>query len=104
MRKKKDITIKGKGRRNMEDIHKSFATNLESLEVFVANLAPVAEKHDKAIRESVEKFAERIMEIIGVPEGGADKQKLRETLEQKSPKQLKQMSDEIAILLDTYQR
>jgi len=62
-------------------IHGSFTTNTESLEAFVNNVAPIAEKHDKATRKKLDKFTKGIFKILGLPKGKIDKRKQKQVVE-----------------------
>lgn len=62
-------------------IRASFRTNIESLEAFVNIVAPIAEKHDKATREKLDKFAKGIHQIFGLSEGRIGKSKIKQVAE-----------------------
>ena len=62
-------------------IHGSFTTNTESLEAFVNNVAPIAEKHDKATRKKLDKFTKGIYKIFGLPKGKIDQRKRKQAVE-----------------------
>ena len=62
-------------------IHGSFTRNLESLEAFINNVAPIAEKHDKATRKKLDKFAKQIFKIFRLPKGKIDKRKRKQVVE-----------------------
>ena len=76
-------------------IHSSFTTNIESLEAFVNNVAPIAEKHDKAIdkvtRGKLVKFAKGIRKIFGVKKGKIDKRKRKQLIEGMTEDQVSQI-------------
>jgi hypothetical protein len=74
-------TKKEKEQLDFSKIHGSFTTNTESLEAFVNNVAPIAEKHDKATREKLNKFTKGIFKIFGLPKGKIDKRKRKQVVE-----------------------
>jgi hypothetical protein len=69
---------KEKEQLDFKKVHVSFVTNLEGLEAFVKNVSPIAEKHDKATREKLDKFAKGIFKIFGLPKGKIGKRKLKQ--------------------------
>jgi len=72
---------KKKEQLDFEKIHDSFVTNLEGLEAFVKNVSPIAEKHDKATREKLDKFTKGIFKIFGLPKGKIDQRKRKQVVE-----------------------
>jgi hypothetical protein len=86
---------KKKEQLKFEKIHSSFTTNTESLEAFVNNVAPIAEKHDKATgeatREKLVKFAKGIRKIFGVNNGKLDKKKRKQLIEGMTEDQVSQI-------------
>ena len=68
-------TKKKKEQLNFEDIHGSFTRNLESLEVFIGNVAPIVEKHDRVLVKKVEKLVKQIAKILGIRKVKGDKRK-----------------------------
>ena len=86
---------KKKEQLDFKKIHHSFTTNLESLEAFVKNVSPIAEKHDKATgkatREKLDKFAEGIRKIFGVNKDKLDKRKRKQLIEGMTEDQVKQI-------------
>lgn len=58
---------KKKEQYDIKVIHGSFVTNLESLRLFVNNVAPVVRKHDEATLEQVKTVLEKVLKIIEVP-------------------------------------
>lgn len=55
---------RGKGRLDFESVHSSFTTNLHSLEAFIGNLAPIAEKQDKAMTRKIDRFVKEISKLV----------------------------------------
>jgi hypothetical protein len=72
-------------------IHGSFTRNTESLEAFVNNVAPIAEKHDKATRKKMEKFTKGIYKIFGLPKGKIDQGKRKQVVEGVTEEQANQI-------------
>jgi hypothetical protein len=72
-------------------IHGSFTRNTESLEAFVNNVAPIAEKHDKATGKKMDKFANQMFKIFGLPKGKIDKKKRKQAVEGVTEDQVKQI-------------
>jgi hypothetical protein len=82
---------KEKEKLNFEDIHNSFKGNLESLEVFVNSVAPVAEKHDEATREKLVKFANGIRKIFGAEKDKLNKKRRKQLIEGMTEEQANQL-------------
>ena len=86
---------RGKEQTDFSNIHGSFTTNIESLEAFVNNVAPIAEKHDKATdkatREKLVKFAKGIRKIFGVNKGKLDKRERKQLVEGMTEDQVSQI-------------
>lgn len=89
---------RGKEQFDFSKIHGSFTTNIEGLEAFVNNVAPIAEKHDKATRKKVAKLAKGILKIFGLPKGKIDQRKRKQVLERISEGQVNQIIQLIAVL------
>ncbi len=66
---------KKKEQLDFTDTHRNFTGNLDSLEVFIKNVAPIAEKHDQAAKKKMDKFAKQMFKIFGLPKGKIDKSK-----------------------------
>jgi len=64
-----------KGQLDFSDIHKSFKRNVESLEVFVNNVAPIAGKHDEVTKEKRHDIISQIVEIVRADKGMIKKRK-----------------------------
>lgn len=82
---------KGKEQLDFSRIHHSFRKNIESLEAFVNNVAPIAEKHDQATRKKMDKFAKQMFKIFGLPKGKIDKRKRKQVVEGVTEDQVKQI-------------
>ena len=89
---------KKKEQLDFEKIHHSFTTNLESLEAFVKNVSPIAEKHDKATREKLDKFTEGIFKIFGLPKGKIDERTRKQAVEGVTEDQANQIIQLVADL------
>ncbi len=74
-----------------ESIHNSFTTNIESLEAFVNNVAPIAEKHDQATRKKMDKFTKQMFKIFGLPKGKIDQRKRKQVVERITEDQANQI-------------
>jgi len=72
---------RGKEQLDFSKIHGSFTTNTEGLEAFVNNVAPIAEKHDKATSKKLDKFVKEIGKILGAKKGKIDKRKRKQLVE-----------------------
>ena len=60
---------------DFESIHNSFKRNLESLEVFVNNVAPIAEKHDKATVKKMSGILKQIVKLARLDKGKIERKK-----------------------------
>jgi hypothetical protein len=72
-------------------IHSNFKTNMESLEAFVNNVAPIAQKHDQGTRRKLARFAKGIREIFGVEKDKLDKKKRKQLVEGMTEHQASQL-------------
>jgi len=72
---------RGKEQFDFSRIHDSFTRNIESLEAFVNNVAPIAEKHDQATMKKVDKFTKQMFKIFGLPKGKIDESKRKQVVE-----------------------
>lgn len=77
----------------IEEIHDNFIRNLEGLEVFVSQVAPVAQKYDEALIEKVQKVFRQVGKILGLPEGKIEEKKGEETLVELTKEQERQLID-----------
>jgi len=84
-------TKKEKEQLDFSKIHGSFTTNTESLEAFVNNVAPIAEKHDKATWRKLDKFTKGIFKIFGLPKGKIDQRKRKQVVEGVTEDQVNQI-------------
>jgi len=82
---------KGKEQFDFSRIHNSFTRNIESLEAFVNNVAPIAEKHDQATKKKVDEFTKQMFEIFGLPKGKIDKRKRGQVVEGVTEDQVNQI-------------
>jgi hypothetical protein len=82
---------KEKEQLNFKGIHNSFKGNLESLEAFVNSVAPVAEKHDEATREKLDKFADGIRKIFGAEKDKLNKKRRKQLIEGMTEEQANQV-------------
>jgi len=82
---------KEKEKLNFEGIHHSFKRNLESLEVFVDSVTPIAEKHDKATRKKLIKFANGIRKIFGAEKDKLNKKRRKQLVEGMTEEQANQV-------------
>lgn len=93
---------KKKEQLDFQRIHSSFTTNTESLEAFINNVAPTAERHDKATdkarREKLDKFTKGIFKIFGLPKGKIDKRKRKQVIEGVTDDQANQIIQLVADL------
>lgn len=60
---------------DIETIHRSLTTNLQGLEVFVSNVAPIVRKHDRRLVAKIEKTSKEITKIAGLPESAIEEKK-----------------------------
>lgn len=72
---------KEKEQLDFESIHDSFKRNLESLGVFVNNVAPIAEKHDKATVKKLKGILKQIVKLARLDKGKIEKKKGKVTIE-----------------------
>ncbi|GAI30705.1 unnamed protein product, partial [marine sediment metagenome] len=66
---------KEKEQLDFESIHNSFKRNLESLEVFVNNVAPIAAKYDKATLKKIKQTLEQIVKFARLDKGQIEQKK-----------------------------
>lgn len=89
---------KKKEQLDFSKIHGNFTTNMQSLEAFVKNVSPIAEKHDKATREKLDKFTEGIFKIFGLPRGKIDERTRKQVVEGVTEDQVKKIIQLVADL------
>ena len=51
---------------DLDRIHHSFTENIESLRVFVSNLAPEVRKHDRILIKKTERASKDLTKLIGL--------------------------------------
>jgi hypothetical protein len=77
----------------IEEIHDSFMRNLEGLEVFVSQVAPIAQKHDQTRTEKVEEVFRKVNKILDPTEAEIEGKKGKEIAVKITKERGKQLID-----------
>ncbi len=90
-RNKKKLNNKQKEQHPIEKIYNSFSKNLQGLKIFVSNVAPVVQKHDEELKESITATFKTVTKIIGLDESKLNKKKSQKIKVELTEEQMNQL-------------